>query len=826
TLDNGFTDYIPINACLDISTGGWTNNLGEDLGDGFGTWWYWWDAEFFNGAIYISMTISEMFFDYYDSGTKLYTFPWDGESIMLGRMDIAGGETEFTWIHVDIHDGDLLDTNWTTATWRGNASSANIVCQDNMITYCVYNDYIDTIAALSSVEILKWNHVYNTVYRANATAIPDANLYEVEAANIVDNNGFIHIAGVSNSEDSIYYWNIDVNSIIFDELIYGTGPVVLRPELISPANDTATANNTIDFIWNESLTPIIEYYNFNFSNTSNFADDSLIQISDTQINLVLTDTTYYWRVYAVDSLGNQSIWSDIWKLTIDGQIPITTLVYPINGEWVDVNPVIFHWNTAIGKKSIPSKASAVTYQLEADSLFSFVSPIYNIFTSDTFYSLSFLDGKYFWRITSEDQAGNVSITGIDSFILDNTPPGTPALYSPYDSFITNNSIISFEWDSVIDIFSGLDYYEIQFANNITFSPSTTVNTSTLTQYIDTLTDTIYYWHVRAIDNAGNQSVWSDIWQLTIDTQAPSTVTLMTPIDSQCLGDTSILFTWSEVTKSFYEFVSKSKESDAIKATPVLYTIEIDTVFTFPNPILSDTLDSNSLLIPVLSEGAYYWHIKADDQAGNEGVFCLHNMFTIDKTSPIIDSVTIWNNTTFSGPYDISLKVTDAISGTDSVFLYYKRPEDTDWIITKMHKSGNWFIDSIPIISHGGDVFYYLKADDNAVPTNTATSPVNAPFSNYSFTVALSGIDDISKLKYNMSINHIGNKGVDISLTVPNNCKLSTNLYDISGRLVQSHENTYLPGKYDVHYDLDQSGVFFVIIKNQYETQTVKLINFK
>ncbi len=213
TLDNGITDYIPINAFLDVNTGSWTDELGNIFGSyvGFGTWWYWWDAEYYDGVLYIVMPIAELFFDYYDSGTKLYTFPWSGQSLAYGHMDIAGGDTVFIWNILDIHDGNILDTLGTTATWKGNAYSANLVYQNETTMYLIYLDYPDTLTGLSSIEIMNYNP--DTILRSFINRIPNAGLYGVEAANIVDNLGGIHIAGISGSEDSIYYWNYNISGI-------------------------------------------------------------------------------------------------------------------------------------------------------------------------------------------------------------------------------------------------------------------------------------------------------------------------------------------------------------------------------------------------------------------------------------------------------------------------------------------------------------------------------------------------------------------------------------------------------------------------------------
>ncbi len=215
TLDNGVVDMEPVSAFLDTVTGGWTDDLGNSLADGFGSWWYWWDAEYYNGALYAAIPMADMFFDYYDSGTALYTFPWAGQSIMLGRMDITGGDTEFTWVVADVHDDVILDTFGNTATWRGNAYSANLVF-DGTDVYVVYVDYPDTATGISSIEVIKWDQATDIPWLASTPAVLNAGVYEVEASMNIDANNLIHIGAVSGTEDSIYYWNVDYTTLVFD----------------------------------------------------------------------------------------------------------------------------------------------------------------------------------------------------------------------------------------------------------------------------------------------------------------------------------------------------------------------------------------------------------------------------------------------------------------------------------------------------------------------------------------------------------------------------------------------------------------------------------
>ena len=221
TLKNGTNDAFPVKAFLDTVSGGWINELGNTLADGFGTWWYWWDAEHYErkatGVMAYVVPLADLFVDYYENGGDLYTFIWQGQSFVFGyKFD---GETDFRYDYINIHDANVLDTTGVTATWRGNAYSANL-CYDpsNENMYIIYNDYVDTSTGVTSVEALKLDPATNGVYRT--TLILNAGLYEVECGKEVDENGLIHIAGPSNSQDSIYYKSVNINdpTLVWEDL--------------------------------------------------------------------------------------------------------------------------------------------------------------------------------------------------------------------------------------------------------------------------------------------------------------------------------------------------------------------------------------------------------------------------------------------------------------------------------------------------------------------------------------------------------------------------------------------------------------------------------
>ncbi|MDD3802777.1 MAG: T9SS type A sorting domain-containing protein [bacterium] len=216
---NFIADSLRVAAYLDTITGFWKNSLGEYIGDEFGTWWYWWDAQYFgvNGSVCMAVPISELFVDYYvGTSGDLYTFIWQGQSILFYLKDDINNKWEM--FHFDVHDGDILDSTGKTATWKGNPYSANITyspADDSY--YIIYLDYADTATGENSLEALKINlycgmdpddPFYRYVNVDTMTLISNIAAYTIESSQYVDFDGYIHIAASSNSQDSIYYKKI------------------------------------------------------------------------------------------------------------------------------------------------------------------------------------------------------------------------------------------------------------------------------------------------------------------------------------------------------------------------------------------------------------------------------------------------------------------------------------------------------------------------------------------------------------------------------------------------------------------------------------------
>jgi len=326
--------------------------------------------------------------------------------------------------------------------------------------------------------------------------------------------------------DSMYFWRVRAkdNAGNFSDWsqtrsfrIYTQIPSI--PVLITPQNNIVMNNSNVNFVWYRSTSPIIYFYKLQYARNALFTNPDSVIRYDTLLTLTLTDSVFYWRVRSIDSASNISNWSAVWSFEIDTRTPnIPSLISPTNGIWLLNNLTIFNWSQVNSDKERSKKqqaikqefsdlTSAVRYILQVDTNRNFINPISDT-TGLTYDTLILNQSRYFWRIRAFDLAGNQgTFSGYDSFGIDYTAPTIPNLIAPVNNVTFTDSFVQFYWNRSLDNVSGVVNYRIQIALNLnfTFPIDLTFNDTTL---LITLDDTTYFWRVKAIDRANNESNWS------------------------------------------------------------------------------------------------------------------------------------------------------------------------------------------------------------------------------------------------------------------------------------------------------------------------------
>ncbi|MFA6102933.1 MAG: pre-peptidase C-terminal domain-containing protein [Victivallaceae bacterium] len=116
------------------------------------------------------------------------------------------------------------------------------------------------------------------------------------------------------------------------------------------------------------------------------------------------------------------------------------------------------------------------------------------------------DGTYYWRVRTQDNAGNYSEwSTVSNFMVDATAPAVPAALTQ----IAAGNSAALDWADATDSGSGVKQYEVQLDKHIDFStPEYSVSPAASAANLGGLTDGTFYWRVRTQDNAGNYSTWA------------------------------------------------------------------------------------------------------------------------------------------------------------------------------------------------------------------------------------------------------------------------------------------------------------------------------
>lgn len=170
------------------------------------------------------------------------------------------------------------------------------------------------------------------------------------------------------------------------------------------------------------------------------------------------------------------------------------------------------------------------------------------------------DNTFFWQVRAVDETDKVSDwSGLEKFTIDTIQPSQPSLVSPIDNSILRGDVLISDWTNVIDA----DHYIYESYHN-----STATNLRYHAEYgvsqksASNVADSEFWWKVKAVDLAGNESIWSDLWHVTIDNTAP-VVTLNTPLVGFVNGQVIINGSASDLNLNYYRIIIHDDQSQRV-----------------------------------------------------------------------------------------------------------------------------------------------------------------------------------------------------------------------------------------------------------------------
>jgi len=272
--------------------------------------------------------------------------------------------------------------------------------------------------------------------------------------------------------------------------------------------------------------------------------------------------------------------------------------------------------------------------------------------------------------------------------------------------------------------------------------------------------------------------------------APEPFGLISPLDS----------IWLNIARPSFEWQASSDPMSGIKQ----YYIYIDDI------LIDSTLDTLWVANYDLGECYHSWYVVAYDNAGNN-YKSAERTIGIDLTPPRLSGTTIWANTDFQGPYPVTSVVSDALSGLESVLLYYRFGLGGTWDSVAMQPiSPIAYKAEIPAVHTSTHVCYYVRARDFA--TNVTFRPEGAPASIYRFIAWVGVVEETSLLPtvFALSQNNPNpfSSLTAISYSLPGSADdpygqsmVNLRIYDLTGKLVRTLVNeSQGPGYYKVMWD--------------------------
>jgi hypothetical protein len=209
------------------------------------------------------------------------------------------------------------------------------------------------------------------------------------------------------------------------------------------------------------------------------------------------------------------------------------------------------------------------------------------------------------------------------YFFDDIAPPIPTHISPSDGSSINSHSFTADWNDVTDSGTGLMNYDIEFFYNGAWRDRRTVTTSQRTNTASY--DLKWDWRVRARDNAGNVSDWSEPWTVTLDTTKP-TIEILTPSpDTTHKGTFDIVVKAEDTLSGIGQFVVNLKDKNGAHIAPC---VNEDGGGALSYSVTC-TIDTTNY-----PDGEYKIKTNVRDRAGNLSQ-TLSRTFYFDNSSPQI-----------------------------------------------------------------------------------------------------------------------------------------------------------------------------------------------
>jgi fibronectin type 3 domain-containing protein len=349
----------------------------------------------------------------------------------------------------------------------------------------------------------------------------------------------------------------------------------------------------IGLTWDPSPEPDFDFYRLERDDNPGFTSPTpiILYVNDYVDEGLVPGGIYYYRVFAIDTAGNESDPSETcWSYAADeppaAPTGLTAVPGVMDGE-IDVD-----WDDS-------PEPDADHYRLERADNPGFVGADSFIRTSSYFLDSGLIpDQVYYYRVFVIDDGANESDpSATASTPAQNNPPSAPAGLTADPG--PGEGEISLDWFDNPE--PDLDYYRIERATDVMFTDAVSF-TSGVSDYVDSglIIGQMYYYRVFAVDTGGHESYNSNTAYTEAPDYAPAAPTGL--IANSGPGEGEITLSWNANSEPDFDHyrLERCLAPDFGPGTDP---------FDLPEPAYHDT--------GLMPGTIYYYRVIAIDLAGNE-----------------------------------------------------------------------------------------------------------------------------------------------------------------------------------------------------------------
>ena len=459
-------------------------------------------------------------------------------------------------------DGDSLDNFY---------DSDNDVLLMNTVNWLAMDDITNTPPEISGVSHSPLVPMNGITVNIDATIVDSDGIDNATCYYRVDMGSWTTVTMINDIGDSFYatigsfeekqvvdyYVRAFDNSADSLEAVSSIGSFEVYNHLpdIPVLNDPGDLDDDGIFLlnWTESHDEdgYVDHYEVQMDDVGDFAsvlDHWTVETNETWVN-IFENGTYFFRVKALDDHGEYAGFSNV--VSIEVGIPVDMLppiiatlfthpAEPIHGDSVTIKADVLDFS---GIKNV-----TVIYRVNGGSWSALL--MVNVFGDRYEKSIgSFVVDdfvEYFIEACDNTTQYNYAVSEIQSFHIENQAPLAPDLLDPGTQISVSHVILN--WTESYDHEGELKNYQIQVSVSSEF---TTIwgdwNSTDLSYNVTGLASGIYYFRVRAFDDHGAVSPWSDVESIevilgtitptstTTATTSPTSPTDGSPFDPEILN---------------------------------------------------------------------------------------------------------------------------------------------------------------------------------------------------------------------------------------------------------------------------------------------------